>query len=115
MKIWDALKGLPTSRSGDRPPRMLAKVRVVMEVKGSAQKFECESVNVSRSGILVKLSRQQPFLGTMGSQVMLHIDADQRYIAKKFSVAGEIVRSFTQKEGEEDFFLVGIKFLDEPV
>jgi hypothetical protein len=95
----DALYRLPQSRSGDRAPRIPLTVRVVA-VNDAGKSFAGESVNISRSGVLVRFDGIAPGHFAVGQSFRLRLSPDGAYLAQQVELSAQVIREIVAPEGE---------------
>jgi len=72
--------------------------------------FETQSVNISGSGILVKLAESEGRSLMRGDQVIAEFCVEFQEITREFRLVGNVVREFSKSESEGDFRFVALSF-----
>jgi len=72
--------------------------------------FETQSVNISGSGILVKLAESEGRSLVRGDQVIAEFCVESQEITREFRLVGNVVREFSKSEPEGDFRFVALSF-----
>ena len=111
-EIFDKLHKLPVSRSGDRAPRVMVKLRVQVQLKGQFTNLEAWSLNISRSGIPLCIAKTSISKFTMGQQVLLDIDLDREVFSAQIVSPAIVVRHVTPNDGSLGDMWIGLKFLE---
>lgn len=109
-EIFDKLHKLPISRSGDRAPRIAVKLRVHIGVTGRINFIEAVTVNISRTGILLAVSKVDLRYLEIGKEVQLDIDLDREIFSEQIATPAKVVRHVEPTDRSTAHTWVGMKF-----
>lgn len=110
-KTFDILANLPISRSGDRAPRFAIQTAAVL-VRQGQRRCEGLAVNISRSGVLVRLSALDGARLAIGDEVELTIAPDRRLLTEPLTCRAKLTRIVAAGDTAEPATDFGFKFLD---
>ena len=97
-------------RYRDRLIKPVLLKQVLSDKAGTEEVFETQSVNISGSGILVKLAESEECSLVRGEQVTAEFCVEFHEITREFRLVGNVVREFSKSEPEGDFRLVALSF-----
>jgi hypothetical protein len=98
MFFVSRFQNLPISRSGDRAPRCIYNQDIeVLSLEGRSL-CVCQSVNLSRSGILLQSPRLGRFPAlAVGTEVLVRLAVDHEHVVEPFEVVAKIIRLQTEQ------------------
>ena len=109
-EIFDKLHKLPISRSGDRAPRLVVKLRVLIKIPSRSTPLETYSVNISRSGILLRVQKMDARLLEIGQKATLDVDTEREVFSAQILTSAVVARHVESKESSKDEIWVAFKF-----